>query len=309
MGDGPVFIGGLSYSGKTPLRLMLTAHPNLNITRRTRMWTRFYGRFGNLKHPDNFERCLEALLNARHIRLLHPDAECIRREFKQGTPTYARLFGLIHAHYAEQVGKPRWGDQLGSIEQYAGPIFAGFPNARMIHMIRDPREKFKAHHTAVRHRRGKVGFATAEWRHSARLAQQNQHQFGDRYLVVRFEDLLSHTEKTVRTICTFLEESFYPDLLVAAEELDRESGHFLHSEKLDAASSLPANGRLSPRELAFMQAYAGSEMARQAYQPTCDALSITGQLLYRTIDWPVNLLGMLYWHMQQYKRETAVSHT
>ena len=31
----PIFIGGLSYSGKTPLRIMLSAHPNILLTRRT----------------------------------------------------------------------------------------------------------------------------------------------------------------------------------------------------------------------------------------------------------------------------------
>ena len=78
MSNGPIFIGGLSFSGKTQLRLLLGTHPNIVITRRTRMWTRFYGRFGDLSRPENFERCLEAMLRNKHICALNPDPARIR---------------------------------------------------------------------------------------------------------------------------------------------------------------------------------------------------------------------------------------
>ena len=57
---GPIFIGGLSQSGKTELRLALGAHPSIELTRHTDMWDRFYGRYGNLGRPRNLDRCLAA---------------------------------------------------------------------------------------------------------------------------------------------------------------------------------------------------------------------------------------------------------
>ena len=53
---GPIFIGGLSFSGKTTLRLMLSSHPVIVLSRRTYMWQRFYGRYGDLRRPENLER-------------------------------------------------------------------------------------------------------------------------------------------------------------------------------------------------------------------------------------------------------------
>src|SRR5262245_50478355 len=116
MNGGPIFIGGLAHSGKTELGLMLSAHPNIVLTRRTYMWTRFYNRYGDLNRSDNFERCLTAMLRHKYMQVLEPDPERIRQEFWQGPPTYTRLFALFQEHYAERVGKPRWADQLGFIE-------------------------------------------------------------------------------------------------------------------------------------------------------------------------------------------------
>ena len=106
--SGAIYIAGASYSGKTQLRLMLSAHPNILITRRTYMWQQFYNQYGFLGDPENFESCLNAILTSKHIQALNPDPEQIRQEFKQGTPEYARLFSIIHQQYATRCGKKRW---------------------------------------------------------------------------------------------------------------------------------------------------------------------------------------------------------
>ena len=135
--NGPILLAGVAHSGKTLLRLALSSHPRLAFSRRTYMWTRFYNRYGDLREPRNFERCLAAMLAHKPTRALDPDPNRIRREFRQGEPTYARLFALFHEHYAERLGRSRWGDQLGFVERYADLIFAAYPDARMIHMVRD----------------------------------------------------------------------------------------------------------------------------------------------------------------------------
>ena len=108
MDKGPIFIGGPDRSGKTLLRLALSLHPQIGITKRTDLWTRFYGRYGDLERSDNFERCISAILAYKHVRVLQPDGTRLRSEFSQGEPTYARLFALIHQQYSERLGKPRW---------------------------------------------------------------------------------------------------------------------------------------------------------------------------------------------------------
>lgn len=279
MDQGPVFIGGLAHSGKTLLRLMLLAQPHLSISRGTKMWDRFYSQFGDLSDPQHFDRCLAVMLQNKQVQLLAPDAERIRHEFKQGPPSYARLFALFHAHHAERLGKSRWGDQLGFIERLADPIFAALPTARMIHMIRDPRDRNTAVKSTTRHRPGKTGWATAGWIYSARLTRRNQKRYPDQYLVVRYESLLAHPEQTLRQVCDFLGEAFMPEMLAVLAGKD-------------TAVTLPP---LSKQEITFTQTYAQQQMLAFNYPLADTQFSRRDWLKFYLIDWPANRASMALW--------------
>ena len=312
MDDGPIFIGGLAYSGKTPLRLMLSAHPNLVLTRRTRMWTRFYNRYGDLGQPDNFDRCLAAMLQHKPIQALEPDPDRIRREFWQGPPTYGRLFALFHEHHAERLGKGRWGDQLGLVERYAEPIFAAYPTAKMIHMIRDPRDRYEASMARSRHRRGKVGWATAGWLHSVGLALRNKQRYPNRYKIVRYETLVSQPEETLGEILAFLGEESVP-VAAMGEEITRyveEKGRIATGGP-GWGSAVTGSGNGSPkamskRQVAFTQMYARRELDAFDYPLESFRFSARDRLLFCFVDWPVNWAGLVAWHTLKLKRFTGV---
>lgn len=299
MDRGPIFIGGLDRSGKTLLRLMLSSHPNIVLTRRTYMWARFYNRYGDLSRPEQFELCLSAMLKSKHIRALNPDAIRIRREFWQGEPTYARLFALIQQSYAEQVGKPRWGDQMGFIEHYADPIFTAYPAAKLIHMIRDPHDRYEASMPASRHGRGKVGWDTGRWLSSVQLAQRHLRRYPSRYKIVTYERLMAQPERTLRDVCAFLEEDFVPTMLTlegairfgdtAADSADESADPDVEATR--------AGGVMSRRERAFMQHHAGRDMQRCGYAPDPIRLSAREQLLYACADWPKNFAGLIGWRV------------
>jgi hypothetical protein len=268
-GHGPIFIGGLGRSGKTYTRLMLAAHPGLAFSKRTQMWTRFYDQYGDLAQANNFERCLNAMLRHKHIRSLEPDAGRIRREFSQGSPTYARLFALIHEHHAERQQKRRWGDQSEGIERFAGLIIAAYPNARMIYMARDPRDRYEAMLTQRPQTKGKVGAATAQWLHSVSLAWRNQQKYPGQFQIVRYESLVLQPEETLDGICRFLGEAYLPSL-VAMEDAPRFR-RADEARRRPGVSPLSADfiGRyrtgLSPYEIAFIQQYAARYMQLYGY--------------------------------------------
>jgi hypothetical protein len=211
---GPIFIGGLSKSGKTQLRIVLAAHPDLSFTRRTYLWDRFYGRFGDLTKPANLERCLQMLAADDHVGQLQPDLVRLRAELRDGRITYARVFGLLHRHHAERAGKRRWGDQLGGVERYAEPIFAEFPNASMIHLLRE----VPAPGTRPPWTREIAMDRVRRWC-SARLADRNRRRYRSRYQVVRYETLVNDPVGTISELCGFLGEDFLPSMATALETL------------------------------------------------------------------------------------------
>ena len=301
--EAPIFIGGLAHSGKTPLRLFLSRHPNLVLTRQTYMWNRFYNRFGDLSDPQNLERCLAGMLKTKGIQALQPDVARIRVEFGEGAGGYGRLFSIFHQHHAERLGKSRWGDQLGFVERFAEPIFAAYPQAKMIHMVRDPRDRQGVGKDFSRQRKGKMGWEMGRWLHSADLIQRNQHRYPEQYKVVRYETFCANPEATLREICLFLGEDFVPEMLTDdAIQLDKgDKGQFgIQIEKV-------GNGRLSDRDLLFTQTYAAKHMSAFNYALESPHLSFGDRLLFYLIDWPINRLGMAAWYLTEAKSHTNYS--
>jgi hypothetical protein len=286
---GPVFIGGPDRCGKTTMRAFLTSHPSIAIPADgSNMWTYFYGQYGDLGEAANFARCLEAMLAYKHIAALQPDAERIRREFWEGEPTYARLFALFQRHFAERVGKPRWGDQTGLIERYADPIFAAYPTATMIHMLRDPCERYAEATPRDRRRPGKVGWDTARWLQSARLAERNRRHYPGRYLVLRYESLVSQPEETLRAICAFIGEEFLPEML-SMEDAIRFGPGALPTPQAAVSETLTS------AEVTFTRLHARRQMIAHGYRPAPARLTAGERLRFCAVEWPINLAGMFAW--------------
>jgi Sulfotransferase family len=295
---GPIFIGGLSGSGKSQLRMMLGAHPDISLTRRTRMWDRFYGRFGDLRDPGNLERCLSTVLRDPGVLQLSPDEPRVRRELADGTPTYARLFGLLHQHHAQRAGKCRWGDQLGFIERFADPIFAAFPSARMVHMVRDPRRHRSGAGRPLL-RRARLGWETAMWLRSVELASRNRRLYPDAYLVVCYEDFSARPAETAGMVCSFIGERFLPPM-----------ADVLHGLRFEVHPGEPRPDTVAPElpaaDAAFLDRYAGRELARFGYPRSDPALTGRERLSFGLATWPVNRVAMVAWRAFGTRTTTAV---
>jgi hypothetical protein len=296
---GPIFIGGIDQSGKTPLRRMLSAHPELLLTRRTYMWSRFYKKFGSLSDPSNLERCLSAMLAQKAIQEMHPDPQQIRRDFLRGAQTYESLFELFHRHNLERTGKRRWGDQLGFVERFADVILSAYPDTRMIHMIRDPRDRSAGDENHIDRLRGKSGWLTARWKFSARLAQHNSKQYRKQYLVIRYEDLMQDTEKTLRRICAFLNEDYLPAML----EVPIDGQNIDHEERFTNREDRQELGaRAATTQVVFTQLFARHDLVDFGYTVQPVALSTRERIRFSVIDLPANLAGLIAWNLVEAKR-------
>jgi hypothetical protein len=299
MSDSPIFIAGPDRSGTTLMFALLASHPHISMVRRTNMWRYFYRRYGELRQPENFERCLTDMLRYNRMWRLGPDPQRIRAEFWQGKPTYGRLFALFHEHHAERFGKPRWGDKSLHTEHYAGQVFAEFPDAKIIHMSRDPRDRY----ASVRKRHGRdlprLGGATGRWLNSMQMARRNQERYPHNYMIVKFEALASDPEGTLRQVCEFIGEEYTPAMLTldgAADHRDSGGNSSFGQIKPGEISTRPI-GRfrnvLSKSEIAFIQVFAGRDMRALGYQPEPVDFSLRQRLAFYLWDLPYHLARML----------------
>lgn len=305
MESKPVYIAGPERSGTSLIYALLGSHPDIAMTRRTNLWTHFYGQYGDLAQPENFERCLAMMLRYKRIVRLEPDPDRLRREFEQGERSYARLFALLGEHYAEQQGKPRWGDKSLNTERYAAPIFEAFPAARMIHMIRDPRDRFASAQTRWGRTRGGVGAGTAMWLWSVALARRNRALYPDRYAILRYETLIFRPEETLREICNFIGETYSPLMLTMrdAQTFRDEGGNSSYGPRQAGIISTSSVGRfrnvMSRREIAYMERTAVQQMAAFGY--VLDNVDLTsGELgMYYLLDAPFNAFRGAAWRARE----------
>jgi hypothetical protein len=115
------------------------------------------------------------------------------------------------------------------------PVLAGwFGEARFIHTFRDPRAIYASQ--LRRAREGRWGVkarltwvpaaiidpllapvetmrTTVAWMRAARLHRRYRRRFGERYLLVRYEDLVSEPERELRRVCGFLGVAFDPSMI------------------------------------------------------------------------------------------------
>jgi hypothetical protein len=304
-----VFVAGLERSGTSLMYALLASHPQIAMTRRTNLWTHFYGQYGDLGDDTDLDRCLDTMMRYRRLVKLRPDPERLRREFRAGERTYGRLFALLCQQHAEQLGKPRWGDKSLDTERYARPIFDAYPEARILHLIRDPRDRFASSLTRWQRRRGGIGVGTAEWLASARLALRNARDHPGAYQPIRYETLVSAPEVTLRQVCDFIGEPFAPEMLSmqGAPEFAGRGSNSSYGQRTPGAITTTSVGRfrdvLSPRQIAFVQWLARDEMAHFGYEPDPVPLPVLGRVQFALETVPVENARLLAWRVREAVRD------
>jgi hypothetical protein len=296
MDCGPIFIGGLSRCGKTLIGSLLSAHPNIAIPRKElNLWTKYYRMYGDLNQLKNIDRCLAAMLHYKSIVRLNPNIDSIRNEFCQGQKSYSRLFDLFLTHYSERIGKRRWGIHSVCIDYYTDFIFSAFPTAKMIYTIRDPRDRYAEQITTRRARLGgKVAIASFNWLYSLSLAEKKQVQYPQRYQIIRYETLVAEPQKTIQSICKFLNEDFSP-LESVMQDFSSYKG-----KEISTAFIGGYRKRMSKLEIAFMQANTKPQMLTYKYKTETISFSIYDTLLYHFGFQPFNFIVIVFWRFLKF---------
>jgi hypothetical protein len=294
-----VFIGGLDRSGKTYMRFILESHPEIVFSKRTSLWPKYYQKFGALEVEENLEMLLNALSKNKHVMALSPDFQRLKVDYIKGPRIYERLFELIHQQYVELNGSKYWGDQTEFLESYASIILHAYPHAKFVHMIRDPRDRFAAILNKSKKRQG-LGIATARWLISANLAHKNQSTFPERYLVMRYETLVSDPEKTTKNVCDFLGIQYYPSML-RLDQIPRFKNQIKDGNQTYSPITNQYVGQfkkqLTQSQILFIEKFSRKYLNEYQYQLN-DSQHVSRLASYEYLKtWPINFLQMFGWKL------------
>jgi len=214
------FIVGSPRSGTTLLRFMLAAHSDLAIPPET-------GFPGHIAVDERLAGLGPAEL--LHIMTTFPPAAPAWRDFGMPEETLRRaLFNLspfsvaegirsFYRLYAARHGKQRVGDKTPGHGQTMIAIEQLLPEAAFIHVIRDGRDSALSLRDMWFAPSRDIAALAAHWRDNVTECRRQGHAV-QRYLEVRYEDLLSDTPGQLQRICEFIDLPFEAGMLAFYEE-------------------------------------------------------------------------------------------
>jgi hypothetical protein len=285
MNNPPFFIVGIGRSGTTLLRLMLHNHPRLAIPYESHFITDYQGReseYGDLNQDENLHQLIHDILNEE--LLLKWDHSFSQDEVYQRVKsrTLTGVFDAVYQSYANAKGKTRWGDKSDYLDRMH-LINQVFPDARFIHIIRDGRD---VANSVLKMSWGPKDIVqAAEWWHEhIRLGRCMGSILGaERYMEVRFEDLVSQPVEQLKRICAFLQEDYDPAMLeyhkssAVAIPSDRKDQHYNADSPPKTARIFAWKTEMSPAHVAIFNSIAAPSLKAMNYE--IQAPSITGKRL------------------------------
>lgn len=200
----PIFVGGYFKSGTSLLRALLGQHPEVAAGLETHWFAidpqRRVGRHGEALNDSI----------ARLAAFFQLDETAIREATVDAKSGEVFLDRLMQLHVASQ-NKTRWAEKTPDNILYVDRVFAHWPDARFVHILRDPRDVYASLNNC-----GKGGspevFAQT-WSDWISGGEAMGRVVGpERFQTVLYADLVNHPALVMRPLAEFLDLSWSPAL-------------------------------------------------------------------------------------------------
>jgi hypothetical protein len=276
LGDraGPFFVVGNDRSGTTLLRLVLDRSAEAAVPPESMFLLDFASvrRRGGLEDPEQAERFLAEVWSHPRVQLWG-----IAGEPPPVPP------GLTHAEayrfaveapfraYAAREGKERFGDKTPAYLHAVDELLAVWSDARVVVLVRDAR--------GVAHSITKLPFgpnnayaAAAWWADGIRTGLEAERRHPEQVLTVRYEDLVSEPEATVRRVCDHVRLGYNSEMLaieragpgkIVPEQADWYTGV---ASPISAAAADRWRVELPADDQRLVAAVAGAELRALGYE-------------------------------------------
>jgi hypothetical protein len=276
----PVFIGGCPRSGTTLVRSMLDSHPDLGIPHETRFLIYAYrhrARWGDMavrEHREQLGRWVVGRDLSRHWRLCD-DPEAIVQSIVEAGPTIGSVLSAPFRLYAQRQGKARWGDKRPALLLDLDAIFAMFPDAQYINVVRDPRaavasiRRVGEAHGWDEHR---IVKGAELWDRSQRVARRWQRRLrSDQFLEIGYERLVADPRATLEQLAAFLglDPAGIDAMLAFHERTADVYSAKMHPHIVEPVTDVAVRSwehELSPAELTFIEHALAEPMRRYGYE-------------------------------------------
>jgi hypothetical protein len=277
----PIFIVGTERSGSNLLRLILNAHSEITVPHPPHVMSyfapleRYYGDLGS---DRNWRRLTDDVIRHVHRHIYQWPAPLTRAELLAIRPPrdLFDLFAAIYDQHRANTGKLRWCCKSTFMIHYTDRILARYPDAKLIWLVRDPRDVAVSSRDSV--------FNPYHPYHTARLWNQQQ-KLGleletrlspNNLFRCHYEELIQNPEKTIVRLCEFIGVKFEPTMLRFFETEEAKTSASLSREwqntgrPILGANSSRFRERLSANEIRAIERETRPAMRQLGYAPVSE---------------------------------------
>lgn len=280
----PFFIVGNPRSGTTLLRTILCGHSRIYIPNETG----FLAHLSEYSSRSNTRDDVQRLVN--RIGRMNREWSELVDDFDSFFESLAdtRLGTILDALYRIKIqpqGAVRWGDKGPSYVRVIPKIDQIFPTAQFVHIIRDGRDCVLSamEKWGDRYWYYDTYYLLRSWQRNVTLGQDAATKLGpNRYLEIRYEQLVDQTDATIRRVCRFLGESFEPSMLdhkALGEQISAPTGHHEVARTINRQSVDNWRRNMETFDQKLANRLAGEQLAELGYAlPDLPRMTLTERL-------------------------------
>lgn len=295
----PFFILGSPRSGTSLLSRMLDSHERLAVPYETLVFENFSSAlryYGDLSERDNQYALLRDILRTRILSYWTPTPAFDEVAPLIENPGFAGVIEALICSTASSEEIAAWGEKSPGHVFYWEEINACFPNAKVIHIVRDGRDVASS---IIRARMGPtIYYAAARmWcKYVDAIEEIRLACPDDRYVEVRYEDLLSSPRESLARTCDYLGVSYSETMLAFHENSSPYQTDAVNKENLQQplmeSNKEKWRRQMTDRQIQEFESVAAEHLKRYDY-PTANQLgqlSIPRRFVARWITSPVTRL-------------------
>lgn len=249
-----VFITGVGRSGTTVLQSMLHSHSEFHFSPETHFFKRYILPFQLKKKTPS----KEILARDTYLKRLSEDLfKQVVNSKLQSDSDFTQTFQTI---MKGGENTPLIGDKDTEYVRYFPHLKRFFPDAFMIHIIRDPRDVVASRLKTEWGAKRSLEFHIAEYQYYLKkVRKEGPELFGERFIELKYEDLIANPQVELEKVLQKIGVKFEPTMLefykndnsLVAEDEKKWKGNV--SKPLQSSNSGKWKESLTVREAALVQ--------------------------------------------------------
>lgn len=272
------FITGTGRSGTTLLQSMISRGRGVFIPQETHFMSLLWQhrkRLGSLQSDQGWEAAKRAIARRSDVADIPFDLDRFEQLAGEGPRHYATLLGAwlrVAAEAATEPGQPMptvIGEKSPAHTSFVLELLAMMPGSSVVHIVRDPRDVAVSQREAWNAPAMSVAY---RWMLDQKLQEDFQAIVSpERFVTVRYEDLVSDPQAHIRRVCEVLPIEFRPEMLEPHKRKhrgysDRETHKQRTLQPITEKRIGRYRGKLSPATVAAIERTCRRHMERLGYE-------------------------------------------